>query len=508
MTEEIRNPITREFLSSLTDAGKIELFKQRAQQVAAQKGLVMYDPDPVRWITNNFFVPELKNGPLQLDPYQIGAMKEATARDGSGRFKYSTIVWSDIKKSIKSTIAAAMCLWRAWGLQWGSIITVANDLKQADSRVGYYLRRSIELNQKIKPLVRFRNYRVELPNRTIIESVAIDPTGEAGSNADFIVFSELWGAHQEAQQRMWVEMTLPPNKYGYSQRWVETYAGYSGESPLLEQLYDQGVKQGRRINVSYTGDDGVFHDLSHIETYVNDPARLFVLWNTEPRLPWQTADYYAQEAAVIPPHEFLRIHRNQWVTSSQKFVPDEWWEACEGSFSDPLPDEPVVFALDAGVSSDCFGLVGVYRRGNKVYVFYSRAWYPPQGGKIDFKGPEMEIRALADKYNVVEWAYDQFQLHDMATRLRDDGLGWFNVFSQASDRLVADKLLYDKIRERSIVHRDDPVLNAHISNSNAQTDNEKMRIVKRAELLKIDLAVSTSMATAEAMRLNIGVYEE
>ncbi len=30
----------------------------------------------------------------------------------------------------------------------------------------------------------------------------------AGGNADAVCFSELWGAHQEAQQRMWTEQTL------------------------------------------------------------------------------------------------------------------------------------------------------------------------------------------------------------------------------------------------------------------------------------------------------------
>lgn len=481
----------------MPDKIKLELIQRRIQEIQSKKAEVPLDSDPVRWITSNFYIPELR-GPLQLAPYQRAALREALRRDKDGKFAYSTVIWSDIKKSIKSTIAAAVGLWRGYSLNWGSIIMVANDLKQADSRVGFYMRRAIELNPLMKATCKIRNYEIELPNRTKIESVAIDPTGEAGSNADFIVFSELWGAHQEAQKRMWVEMTLPPNKFGYSQRWVETYAGYSGESPLLETLYEQGVRHGHILDLGIPG----------LEVYANEAARLFVLWNTTPRLSWQGQDYYAQEAAILPPHEFQRVHRNQWVTSSQTFVPMEWWKACKSEEMPPLqPTEPLIFAIDAGVVSDCFAIVGVSRRGTKLYVRYARKWQPEAGKKLDFSGPEAEIRRLSQEYNVLEWAYDEYQLHDLCKRLARDGMGWFNPFSQSSQRMVADKNLYDLIRERSIFHPGLTDLDEHIQNANAEVKGEKMRLVKRSEFMKIDLAVALSMASYEAVRLNIGFME-
>jgi hypothetical protein len=746
-----------------------------------------------------------------------------------------------------STLAAGVALWRAWGAPWGSVYLVANDLKQADSRVGYYMRRGIELNPVMRNIVKQRNYRLVLPNSAFIESIPIDPSGEAGSNADGVVFSELWGAHQQAQQRMWTEATLPPNKFGYSQRWVETYAGFTGESPLLEQLYEVGVKQGRQLKLEGAPDD--------LEVYANDTARLFVLWNTVPRLPWQSPEYYclplpenkrrfqvmtklgpkpaaditledelavrdlagnvsfsvpkalhtfpdysgtlfhyknskaefrvtaghrllaktkkhernqygdyslapvddlskhamgsmprtggtdakgieffdiegeiydgtdfiefvawyvsegstlkskgrglqyfsaiqiaqditvnpskhkrigellvrlglgeqikskktgwfiynsrlarwfgqlgkahekfiperilneasqeqlerfveayvlgdgtksgraaimlytnsdylkddlsllawkagysvtyagawasapnrkpihhlrlaktdlgwsrgtwtketvehlpvwcpetetgtfyaivdgkgfwtgnSQESAVLAPSEFQRVHRNQWVSSSQTFVPIEWWDACQESETRPIKPlashRSLVFGVDAGVSSDCFAIVGVERiRGSakdhtedRIVVRYAKAWYPPKGGKIDFAEPEAEIMRLYKKYRVLEWAYDQYQLHDMATRLKKRRVGWWNPFNQSATRFVADKNLYDLIREGRILHSGDPMLREHIMNANAEIKGEKMRIVKRAEYMKIDLTVALSMAAYEALRLNL-----
>jgi hypothetical protein len=80
------------------------------------------------------------------------------------------------------------------------------------------------------------------------------------------------------------------------------------------------------------------------------------LWNTRPQLPWQTPAYYAQEEAALTPDEFRRLHRNEWATASNPFVPYEWWETCMGD----VPTSPTVtVAMDASVSGDDFGMVAV-----------------------------------------------------------------------------------------------------------------------------------------------------
>jgi len=450
---------------------------------------------PVDWIQSEFYIPEL-SGPIVLHPYQIAALNEAYRTDADGKFVYSVVVWSDIKKSAKSSIAAAVALERARRANYGSIKIVANDLKQADSRVAFYARRAMELNTKefqtwkVNP----SGYNIKTPTHTTIEAIPVDPKGEAGGNDDLIIFSELWAANQTAAQRMWTEMTLSPTKYGYSQRWVETYAGFSGESPLLEQLYEAGVKAGRQLDVGIPG----------LELYANDTARMLCLWNTQPRLPWQTEEYYAQESAILTPSEFGRVHRNQWATSENTFVPAEWWAACAGDI--PAFDErvPVVVGMDAGVSSDTFALVGVSRIGDITYVRFCRIWKPPKQGKIDFDEIDSFIRnELVKQYNVVQIAYDPHQLHDMATRLRKDSVTWMYEFKQANPRLEADKALYDVIRDRRIVHSGDPQLTEHVKNANSKSegDIDKLRIVKRAEHLKIDACVALSMANSEARRL-------
>jgi hypothetical protein len=106
---------------------------------------------------------------------------------------------------------------------------------------------------------------------------------------------------------------------------------------------------------------------------------------------------------------------------------------------------------------------------------------------------------------VIQVAYDAFQLHDMCTRLSREHLAWFRQFSQGSDRLIADGQLRDLIRDRRIWHRGEVDLTEHIQNADAMEDKEdrKMRLVKRAEKMKIDLAVCQSMGSEELLRLNL-----
>lgn len=455
--------------------------------------MVSLSNDAIEWIESQFFIPETGRA-IQLEPYQKAVIREALRRDENGAFIYSLILYSDLKKSAKSTIAAAVCLYLAWHMPWESVRIVANDLKQADSRTFYYIERAIKLNPYLNQRCKIKQYHITLPNHTTITAIPVDPKGEAGGGDLITCFTELWAAKNKAAKNLWSETTLSPLKFGQSLRWAESYAGFEGDSPILEQLYESGVKHGEAVDVGIEG----------LELYRNQSARMLTLWNTVPRCPWQTLEYYAQEAAVLTENEFQRMHRNQWASSENIFVPMPWWEACKQNVP-PLEDsETLVIGLDAGISSDSFGIVGVSRRGEQVYLRYVMEYKPPKGGVIDFREPEAEIRRLAKEFKVSCFTYDPYQLHDFCTRLETDGVGWFDAFPQGNQRLVADKQFYDTIRDRRFIHGGDITLTQHVANANSKADGDKLRIIKRQEHLKIDCAVAVSMASYMARYLLIG----
>lgn len=477
------------------------------RQTLTRAGYVQSHPDipgpddPIEWIEAEFYIPEL-SGPIVLQDYQRAVLREAYRRDEAGDYVYSVVVWSDIKKSAKSTIAAAVALERTRKLKWGRIRIIANDLKQADSRVGEALRRAITLNPRLSSRITVKANKVKAPNYCVIEAVPIDPKGEAGGGDDFVVFSELWGADSKAAADMWAESTLSPLKMGQSQRWIESYAGFSGESETLEQLYETGVKQGRRID-EQIGAPG-------LEIYANDAAKMLCLWNTVPRCTWQLgakgAAYYAQETAVLTPEQFARMHRNQWQSSTQQFVPDAWIDACGVDVLPPIDSyKQVAVGIDAAISNDSFGIVAVSREGDKLIERFSQEWKPAPGEKLLYSNPndptdrafpEGVLRWLAEEFNVVIFGYDIYQLHWLCSTLQADGVGYFEAFGQGAPRLESDKLFFDLIRERRFIHNKSLALVKHIKNANRKEDAEsrKLRIVKRADALKIDLAICAATA--------------
>ncbi len=370
------------------------------------------------------------------------------------------------------------------------------------------MRRAIELNPAMTDINQVR-YLTSFNNHSTIEAIPIDPAGEAGGNDDLIIFSELWAFKHSKAIQMWTEMTLSPTKFGYSQRWVETYAGYDGESVILERLYESGVANGERIDLSYAD-----NDLSDLEVYVN--GDMLSLWNTKPRLSWQTKEYYESEERQQQPNEFLRIHRNQWGSAIEKFVNIIWWDACKEQLPPLTSGEQLILGVDAAIGSssmsymaDCFAVIGVTRhphRKEDVAVRYAGIWQAEKGKLLDFEPIENEIKRLCSEFSVFEVAYDNYQLHDMMTRMGKLLIANFRSFGQSNDRLIADKQLQAKITSNSLSHDGNPLLRQHVDNANAKTqagDKDGIRIVKRNEAKKVDAAVALSMAVSRCLYYNL-----
>lgn len=506
----------------LTLKKKSSPFRAALLPTATVSKMVPWHPDPVTWLESHFYIPET-NKPIVLHPYIKSALREATRRDEGGRFIYSLVVWSDIKKSGKSCIAAGIALWMAHRPgAYGTVRLIANDKEQAESRVNFYLTRAIDLHPTMKTYIRTIQYRKILPDKTEIKAVPIDPKGEAGGNDDLIVYSELWGWSGDKADQMWSETTLPPNKFGYSLQWVESYAGYIGKSTILYDLYQKATDPAKG------GQPVALPDCPELEVFSNPKMRMFCLWNSQPRLDWQTAEYYQVEEGKLNPGEYARIHQNKWAASTEAFVQPENWAACHTDYARLAvgDDRPVVVAIDGAVTRDNFAILGITRVGNKVQVQFCKIWKPTKGRKeIDYSQPELYLRRLVraarpateeeDGYedplpgfdlNVVCFCYDPFQLVSTAQRLRADGTGHFFAFNQNGPRLEADSQLQQMILARQVQHPDNELLNQHIKNSFSKIEGEnKLRLVKGDDSTKkIDLAVCLAMAVHKAMRLPIG----
>ena len=206
---------------------------------------------------------------------------------------------------------------------------------------------------------------------------------------------------------------------------------------------------------------------------------------------------------------YARLYLGEWVRDDgeEAFLPSmSMFDSCTKSIPPLTDSQPMVIALDAALSGDTFALVGVTRdpeSSEQIIIRLSKVWVP-SGEPLDFLKIEEEIRAIIDRYNVIQVCYDPYQMHYFSQRLQD--AVWVDSFNQGNDRLEADAGLRALFIQRNIFHDGShQILRDHIANADAKMDGtgNRLRLVKRSSHLKIDAAVALSMACHRAVELNL-----
>lgn len=482
-------------------------------------------PDICDFIEREYYVQDEYLGepvPITLLPHQKTILRFMF----SFVINWRVMIYSTVKKSGKTTIAGAVARYVAehFGPR-NEILALANDLEQARGRIYKSMCDSIELNPKFD---RTHNtlgnkWRIIqrdatcLKNGSTVRAVSVDYRGEAGSNPTCSLYSELWGFSSQASQRLWAELTPVPTRRR-SFRFVETYAGYADESEILIELYEQVVKKGRRLTHEDLEPYGGWPFPDQPPIYVNEAAAAVAYWDdgeVARRMPWQTPEYYRSEEQNLTLAQYQRLHLNYWTESVSQFAPVEWWQRLTNTAMQlgPAGDRtPLVLGADASVTGDCTALVAFSRhpeplRHGDLAQRYVKVWKPTRENPMDYTNTiEAEIRRLCKEYNVVELAYDPYQLHKMGTDLSREAVCWARPFSQGIDREKADYQYYTMVRDKAIEHIGDPDAEEHFKNAGSKTakdEDTKLRIVKRSKDKHIDITVASSMAAAECKRLNL-----
>lgn len=537
-------------LLSLSLSELADRFDQAADKVNEQ---------PTDWMEKYFYVPiprnpitgeRLPTGPIVFAPHQKRIINEALSKDKDGRYNYSTIIYSAPKKSGKSATASAAALWVAAHTPFGQIYVLGNDGKNSKDRLYGPIFRCLNFHRgREMPLGKSRINLTEaiLPNNSHIEAIPVDPSGEAGSEPAAVFISEAWGFDTEAKRRLFSEMTISPTLWGYSFRWIETYAGYQGQSDLLWELYNTATKEGEP--------HPEFTDLVGREgepvVWVNKKASMFCYWDTVPRMPWQLEPaFYESEANVLSPDQFRRMHHNQWVSPVGAYIQGSWWDSCADENLLPLligSDTPCILAVDAALTGDCAALVLVTRDprlpDTDVAVRYCKIFKPGPKRAIQIEADiGREIRRLSRLYNVVCVAYDAYQMEGLAQNYRqgkvtlteEEKYGksqeqllvyleeesryaqrWFYQFGQNAPRAVADKQLHDMVLAKQLhwnpndrdsdiaIKGNEETLTKHIKQAGVKNSGNQMRIEKLSNDAKIDAAVALAMATKICLHLNL-----
>ena len=429
--------------------------------------------------------------PLHLEEHQRRILQEAFRYDEDERFVYRTIIYSAPKKSGKTAINALVSLWWALCVQPpDEIIIAANDLDQSVSRVFDAAKGFINRNPLLKQKADLQRLLIRFDNETIIKAIPSDYQGESGANQGLCSWDELWGAMSEKSRRLYEELTPVPTRKN-SIRFVSTYAGWEGESVLLEDLY------GRIFDKQGNVKPGVQRPVGE-DFPVYTIGDLFVYWDHEPRMPWQTPQYYESQRADLRVNTYLRLHENRWVSNESSLFDMEDWDGCvDPEHRPPLSDKKICLymAADASVKKDRSAVVSVYRKDNLIQLGPFRTWQPSKQEPMDLESTmEAYVKELSNSYHVVEVRYDPFQFHRSATTLSQAGVKMIEFPQTVSNLTEAGQALYDSVKHRTLRLYKDDELRKEASFAVGKETPRGMRIVKEKASQKIDAIVALAMA--------------
>lgn len=388
-----------------------------------RKNLARWRKHPTEFIEQVLVDPETAK-PFVLLPAERAFLQHAFRLDPSGRLSYPELVFAAPKKSGKTGFAAMFGLTMTvlFGGRYGEAVCCANDFEQSVGRVFQAVKRIVECSPLLRADAKVLSDKITIGDATIT-AIASDAAGAAGGNQCLAVFDELWGFVSEKSRRLYDELVPPPTRK-IAARLTVTYAGFQGESALLEELYKRGMSQPE-IAPGLRAGDG-----------------LLMAWHHDPVAPWQTEAWLAEMRRSLRPNQYLRMIENRFVTSESPFIDLSAWDACvDLGIGHVVADRalPVWVGVDASVKHDATAIVAVTwdQRTQRVRLVTHRVFQPSPDDPLDFEDAiESTVREFAGRFRVMRVLFDPWQMQSVAQRLTRAGLP-IEEFPQTSAKLTA-----------------------------------------------------------------------
>jgi phage terminase large subunit-like protein len=374
-----------------------------------------------------------------LYPEQVRFLREGFTPLADGALPYPELVFSCPKKSGKSTFAAMILLYTVvvLGGQYAEAFCLANDEEQAQGRVFEAARRIIENSPLLRTSVKVSATRITFTaTGSTITAIASDYASAAGASPTMSVFDELWAYTSERARRLFDEMIPTPTRRP-SVRLTVTYAGFAGESELLESLYRRAV-EGEALAPDLYRAPG-----------------LLAYWTHRCCAPWQTQQWLDETRRALRENQYRRMILNEWVTAEDVFIALAEFDACTDSTAIPIFSAPstmdVFVAVDASLKHDSTAIVAVTWLDGKLRLVNLRTFQPSPHAPLDFEGTiEQTLLEWKQRYRLREIRVDPWQMASTMQRLRKAGLNVVE-FAQTVPNLTAmASNLYELIRTRTL----------------------------------------------------------
>ena len=445
--------------------------------------------DPVAFAEEVCVDPETGQ-PFEFYPAEKRFLRKALELTPDGRLRHPELVFSAPKKSGKTAFAGIIVLYIivVLGGKYAEGYCLANDEDQSVGRVFKAICRIIESSPLLKDSAEIYAKEIRFPGTgATIQALPSDAPGSAGANPNITVFDELWGYTSERSHRLWDEMVPPPTRK-ISCRLTTTYAGYEGESKLLEDLYKRGLK-GKQVAPDLYEQPG-----------------MLMFWTHRPPAPWQTAEWLQQMSKQLRRNAYLRMIENRFVTSESTFVEPEWWEACISKDLTPIVADnslQVWLGVDASLKRDSTGIVACTWDSalKKVRLVWHRKFQPSKKDPLDFEATiEETLLDLKKRFLIRQVRFDPYQMVSSAQRLQKAGVPMLEFPQSVPNLTEASSNLYELIKSRNLLVYPDADLTSAIHSAVALETSRGWRIAKEKTSQKIDLAVALAQAALGAVQ--------
>jgi len=407
------------------------------------------------------------------------------------------------RKNGKSAIGAGIALWGllAAGEPGAEVYSCAGDRDQARIVFGM-AKRMVELEPELADVVKLYRDAIEYPDiGGVYRCLSAEAYTKEGLNPSLVIFDEV---HVQPNRELWDVMTLGSGAREQPLILGITTAGVKSDATGGDSLCYEMYQYGKQVRSGEVDDPSFFfkwwEPAAGPEADWRDPAT----WHeANPALadadPFLFLEDFETSARTTPENEFRTKRLNQWVSSTQAWLPQGAWDACEDKARVVADGEEITVGFDGSYSGDSTALVGCTT--NDPHLFVIDAWERRDSDDPNWRVPisevEEAIRRACARWDVREVDCDPYRWQRSMQALEEEGWPIVEWPTGSPARMVpACAKFYDAVMERRLTHDGDPRLARHIDHCVLKTDGKGPRIVKEHKYSprKIDLAVCAVIA--------------
>lgn len=490
---------------------------------------------PVRFIETLLihYRGDFDGKPFRLFDWQKRILRDLFGwkRRSDGRRRFKTTYIEAGKGCGKSPFAAALGLYVlcGWNRPAAEVYAVATETKQAEV-VFDEAKKLADKSPRLRDALKVQRFNITWPKRSCkFEIFSGDPTGKHGTKPMLVIFDEI---HEQKNRKLWDACESAMAKVPDSLMFGITNAGDDRTSICWELR-----QQAERVLRGESNDDTFYPALFHAPDDA-DPMAPESWRAANPSLGETVLEEdvkreatKAREMPSLLPR-FRRFYLSQWVQSTSRWLDGFEWDKCRQPVGDDaLAGRRCVIGMDASRTYDLTGIVPLFLDDGEGFNYVLPQFWLPRvtaerreqaegtpfmqwaadrhlelvdGPVIDEDAIVAAVQQLAERYTVVEVAFDPHRLNNVAQRLEQAGLPCVPV---AQGWKLTDALddFYGRVATGRMRHGGNPMLDWCAANAAVMRDSGgNIRLVKPQDASKnVDgiTAAVTALKRARTLEL-------